>query len=66
MTCDLLQSVKRDRNVLQSTRLPDEEQDGIPFGQAPKLLMHLGTMAEEIVYATLGHNLQEEDDTEMN
>lgn len=58
-----MQSVKRDRHVLQSTRLPDEEQDGITSRHAPQFLMHLGPMAEEIVYSTFGYNLQQDDGT---
>lgn len=50
---DLLQSVKRDGHVLQSTGLLDEEQHGFPSRHAPQLLMHLGPMAEEVVRSTL-------------
>lgn len=61
LSCDLLQSVKSDRHILQSTRLPDEEQDGITSRHAPQFLMHLGPVAEEIVNSTLSYNLQKED-----
>lgn len=63
MTCDLLQSVKSDRYILQSTRLPDEEQGGIASRHAPQFLMHFGPMAEEILYSTFSYNLQREDGT---
>lgn len=58
MMKDLLQSVKRDRYVLQSTRLPEEEQDGVTARHAPQLLMHFGPVADEVVHATLSYNLR--------
>ncbi len=64
--CDLLQFVKRNRYILQSTRLPDEEQDSITVRHAPKFLMHLWSMAEEIVYSTLSYDLHKEDGKSTN
>lgn len=57
LNCDLLQSVKSDRHILQPTRLPDEKKDGIATRHAPQFLMHLGAMAEEVIYPTFGYNL---------
>lgn len=60
VTYDLMQSVKSDRYVLQSAGLPDEEQDGITCGHAPKLLVNFRPMAQQIVYASFSYNLKEQ------
>lgn len=60
LNCDLLQSVKSDGHVLQSTRLPDEEKDGVAGRHAPQFLVHLWAVAEEVVHTTFGDDLKKE------
>lgn len=60
LNCDLLQSVKSDGHVLQSTRLPDEEKDGVAGRHAPQFLVHLWAVAEEVVHTTFGDDLKRE------
>lgn len=55
-----MQSVENDRYILESTRLPDEEEGGITCRHAPQFLMNFGPMAEEIVYAPFSYNLWKE------
>lgn len=54
----LLQSVKSDGHILQSTRLPDEEKDGVTSRHAPQFLVHLWPVAEEVVHTTFGDDLK--------
>lgn len=58
LTYDLVQSVKNDRYILQSTSLPYEEQGGITCRHAPQFLMNFGPMAQKIVYAPFSYNLK--------
>lgn len=56
--CNLLQSVKSNGHILQSTRLPDEEKDGVASRHAPQFLVHLWAVAEEVVHTTFGDDLE--------
>lgn len=57
LNCNLLQPVKSNRHILQSTRLPDEEKDGVASRHAPQFLVHLWAVAKEVVHTTFGDDL---------
>lgn len=58
LTHNLLQSVKRDRYILQLACLFDEVEHCITSRYAPQLLVYLWPMAVEIFHSTFSYNLK--------
>lgn len=58
LTHNLLQSVKRDRYILQLACLFDEVEHCITSRHAPQLLVYLWPMAVEIFHSTFSYNLK--------
>lgn len=61
LTHNLLQSVKRDRYILQLACLFDEVEHCITSRYAPQLLVYLWPMAVEIFHSTFSYNLKKKE-----